>query len=349
MHISMGISARRNPYLPRQMTEDLPDLIFNLNDSSSFSDTALRVFRFQAEKNPVYRQFISALRRKPGDINTINDIPFIPAELFKSHTVAVENLSFGTVFESSRTTGDTPGRHFVHDLKLYEKSFYNSFRYFYGDPSEYFIAALLPSYTERQNSSLVYMMKGLIKISRNRKSGFYNDNPEDLINKLNQAKVAGYKRLVLGVSFALLDFADKYTTDLSGTIVMETGGMKGRRKEITREELHEILKGRLNLESVHSEYGMTELLSQAYSQVNGIFHCPPWMKILVRDHSDPLTVTGKQGASGGINIIDLANIYSCSFIATGDYGKLHEDGTFSVSGRFDNADIRGCNLMSEPV
>ena len=331
------------------MTGDLPDLIFHLNDSLSFSDTALRIFRFQADKNPVYRQFISSLRKEVSGIKSINDIPFMPAEFFKSQTVAIENQSFDTVFESSRTTGVTPGRHFVHDLKLYEKSFYSSFRYFYGDPSEYFIAALLPSYTERQNSSLIYMMKGLIKMSTNSNSGFYDDNPEDLIRTLNMAKASGQKRLLLGISFALLDFAKEYSPDLSGTIIMETGGMKGRRKEITREELHEILSKKLNVQSVHSEYGMTELLSQAYSQGNGIFHCPPWMKIIVRDPSDPFTVTDEQGTTGGINIIDLANIYSCSFIATSDFGKLHENGSFTVSGRFDNSDIRGCNLMSEPA
>lgn len=330
------------------MTGDLPDLIFNLNDSASFSDTALRIFRFQAENNPVYSQFISSLRRKVTGIKNINDIPFIPVEFFKSQTVAIQNLSFDTVFESSRTTGGTPGRHFVHDLKLYEKSFYSSFRYFYGDPSEYFIAALLPSYAERQNSSLIYMMKELIKISTNSNSGFYDGNPEDLIRTLNLARTSRQKRLLLGVSFALLDFANSYSPDLSGTIIMETGGMKGRRKEITREELHEILSEKLNVQSVHSEYGMTELLSQAYSQENGVFHCPPWMKVLVRDPSDPLTVTDEQGTAGGINIIDLANIYSCSFIATGDFGKLQEDGSFTVLGRFDNSDIRGCNLMSGP-
>jgi hypothetical protein len=329
------------------MIGELPDLIFNLKDPTSFSDIALRIFRFQAENNPVYRQFISSLQRKVSEIKNINDIPFIPAEFFKSRTVAIENQSFDTVFESSRTTGDIPGRHFVHDLKLYEKSFHSSFRYFYGDPSEYFIAALLPSYTERQNSSLIYMMKGLIKVSRNNDSGFYNDNPEDLIRTLHLAKASGQKRLLLGVSFALLDFANNFSPDLSGTIIMETGGMKGRRKEITREELHEILRVKLNVKSVHSEYGMTELLSQAYSQGNGIFHCPPWMKILVRDPSDPLTVTDEKGTTGGINIIDLANIYSCSFIATSDFGKLYENGDFSVSGRFDNSDVRGCNLMAE--
>jgi phenylacetate-coenzyme A ligase PaaK-like adenylate-forming protein len=328
------------------MTGDLPDLIFDLKDSGSFADTALRIFKFQAVNNPVYRHFISSLGRTVSGIRNVYDIPFLPAEFFKSQTVAIENQSFEAVFESSRTTGDTPSRHFVHDLKLYEKSFQNSFRYFYGDPSEYFIAVLLPSYNERQNSSLIYMMNGLIKKSGNRNSGFYDNNPEDLIRTIQMAKNSGQKNLLLGVSFALLDLAGNYSPDLSGTIVMETGGMKGRRKEITREELHEILKLKLNVQSIHSEYGMTELLSQAYSQGNGIFHCPPWMKILIRDPQDPLTVTDEQGRMGGINIIDLANIYSCSFIATSDFGKLHENGGFGISGRFDNSDVRGCNLMA---
>jgi len=331
------------------MTGDLPDLIFDQKDSGSFSDTAIRIFKFQSDNNPVYGHFISSLGRTVSGIKNICDIPFLPVEFFKSQTVAIENQSFETVFESSRTTGDTPGRHFIHDLKLYEKSFQNSFRYFYGDPSEYFMAALLPSYNERQNSSLIYMMNGLIKESRNRNSGFYDNNPEDLIRTIQMAKDSGQKRLLLGVSFALLDLARNYSPDLSGTIVMETGGMKGRRKEITREELHEILKSKLNLQSIHSEYGMTELLSQAYSMGNGIFHCPPWMKILIRDPQDPLTVTEERGRAGGINIIDFANIYSCSFIATGDFGKLQENGSFTVSGRFDNSDIRGCNLMSGPA
>jgi phenylacetate-coenzyme A ligase PaaK-like adenylate-forming protein len=328
------------------MTGDLPYLIFDQKDSGSFSDTALRIFKFQADNNPVYRHFISSLGRTVSGIKNIGDIPFLPMEFFKSQTVAIENQSFETIFESSMTTGDTPSRHFVHDLKLYEKSFQNSFRYFYGDPSEYFIAALLPSYGQRQNSSLIYMMNGLIKKSRRSNSGFYDDNPEDLIRNIKLAKASGQKRILLGVSFALLDLANNYSPDLSGTIVMETGGMKGQSKEITREELHEILKAKLNIESVHSEYGMTELLSQSYSKGNGIFHCPPWMKILIRDPQDPLTVSGEQGKTGGINIIDLANIYSCSFIATSDFGKLHENGSFGISGRFDNSDIRGCNLMA---
>ena len=329
------------------MTDDLPDHIFELSDPSAFSSAALRIFRFQAEGNPVYRQFIMSLGKNADRIENIADIPFIPAEFFKSHTVAIENLQFEAIFESSRTTGTDPGRHFVHDLKLYEKSFLASFRHFYGEPSGYMIAALLPSYSERQNSSLIYMMRGLISESRNKFSGFYNESPADLIKNIQRSKASGQKTFLLGVSFALLDLAGKYAPDLSGTIVMETGGMKGRRKEITREELHEILKLKLNVSEIHSEYGMTELLSQAYSKGNGIFYCPPWMKVLIRDPQDPLTVSAEPGISGGINIIDLANIYSCSFIATGDFGRLYENGGFNVSGRFDNSDIRGCNLMAE--
>jgi len=329
------------------MTEDLPDLIFDLKDPESLPGTALRIFKFQSEQNPVYRHFISSLGISTGRIRNITEIPFIPAELFKNQIVAIENLPFETVFESSGTTGSIPGRHFIHDLKLYEKSFLRSFRYFYGEPSEYLIAALLPSYTERKNSSLVYMMKGLIMESRNKNSGFYDDNIKGLIENIHEARISGQKTFLIGVSFALLDLADKYSPDFSGTIVMETGGMKGQRKEITREELHEILKIKMNVQSIHSEYSMTELLSQAYSQGNGIFRCPPWMKILIRDPQDPMALTDKSGITGGINIIDLANIYSCSFISTGDFGRLYGNGGFSVSGRLDNSDIRGCNLMVE--
>jgi phenylacetate-coenzyme A ligase PaaK-like adenylate-forming protein len=329
------------------MTDDFPDHIFELPDPSAFSAAALRIFRFQAGGNPVYRQFILSLGKNADRIENISDIPFIPAEFFKSHTVAIEKLTFEAIFESSRTTGTDPGRHFVHNLKLYERSFLASFRHFYGEPSGYMIAALLPSYSERQNSSLIYMMRGLISESRYKLSGFYNENPEDLIRNIHMANASGQKTILLGVSFALLDLAEKYSPDMSGTIVMETGGMKGRRKEITREELHEILKLKLNVTDIHSEYGMTELLSQAYSKGNGMFYCPPWMKVLIRDPQDPMTVTAEPGIAGGINIIDLANFYSCSFIATGDFGKLYDDGGFTVSGRFDNSDIRGCNLMAE--
>jgi phenylacetate-coenzyme A ligase PaaK-like adenylate-forming protein len=329
------------------MTGDLSEPGFDPENPESFSERAFRIFKFQSESNPVYRCFIESLGRTPDRINNISDIPFLPVGFFKSQKVFVEGLPVEMVFESSRTTRAVPSRHFIHDLKIYETSFIGSFRYFYGEPSEYFIAALLPSYTSRQNSSLVYMMKGLIKKSMNITSGFYEKNPEELIRNIQKAKSSGQKTFLLGVSFALLDLADEFSPDLKGTVVMETGGMKGRRKEITREELHEILKNKFNVPVIHSEYGMTELMSQAYSKGNGIFFCPPWMKILIRDPQDPLSIINGYDITGGINIIDLANVYSCSFIATDDSGKLYENGGFEISGRFDNSDIRGCNLMAE--
>ncbi len=329
------------------MTSGLSEQIFSVNNPESFSEKAFEIFRFQADNNPVYRDFISRLGKSKDHIKSLTEIPFMPVEFFRDHTVLVENLSAEMIFESSRTTRTSPGRHFVHDLKIYEASFLNTFRLFYGDPSEYLITALLPSYSERENSSLIYMMDKLIRKSGKKNGGFYNNNTGKLTETLQKEKQAGNQILLLGVSFALLDLAEKYSPDLSGIIVMETGGMKGRRKEITRVELHEILKQKLNVPVIHSEYGMTELLSQAYSAGNGIFNCPPWMKIMVRDPHDPLSVIDEPERTGGINIIDLANLYSCSFIATGDLGKLHTNGSFEVIGRFDNSDIRGCNLMAE--
>jgi len=329
------------------MIGDLPDLIFHIKDQDSFSAAALEVFRFQSGNNPVYREFISSLGKNRDEISDIRDIPFLPVELFKRREVIAENLHVEIVFESSRTSGKDASRHFVHDLRIYEQSFISSFRLFYGDPSDYYIAALLPSYTERQGSSLIYMMDCLIRNSLNKKTGFYSNSFKDLIADLKAARDEGLKTMLVGVSFALLDLAETHAPDLSGTIVMETGGMKGRRKEITRAELHNILKQKLNLKSVHSEYGMTELMSQAYSAGEGIFYTPPWMKIMIREQQDPLTLISESGKTGGINIIDLANLYSCSFLSTSDYGKLYEDGSFEVLGRFDNSDIRGCNLMTE--
>lgn len=328
------------------MTGTLPDSIFDIKDPGSFSSAALGIFRFQAAMNPVYDSFISALGLNPDEIHDIRDIPFLPVEFFKSHRVVSGNLPAGLVFESSRTTGTEPGRHYVHDPELYRHSYLTSFGHFYGEPSGYVIAALLPSYTERPGSSLVTMTEGLISESGCGESGFYEGRMEELAAMLESARTDGRKRFLLGVSFALLDLANELSPDLSGTIVMETGGMKGRRKEITREELHSILTVKLNVPSIHSEYGMTELLSQAYSDGNGIFRCPPWMKIMIRDPHDPLDVSDEAGRAGGVNIIDLANYYSCSFLAAGDYGRLHEDGAFEISGRIDNTDIRGCNLMA---
>ena len=325
----------------------LKDSIFKVKDETGFLETTLEVFNYQAEKNPVYHDFLVRLRKNQANIKTISDIPFLPVEFFRNHKIITENLSAEIVFESSATTGSIVSRHFVHERQLYEESFLRGFRMFYGEPDDYFIGALLPSYIERKNSSLIYMMDNLIKRSSNPLSGFFRDNVEDLIRLIEKALKNNQKTLLIGVSFALLDLAEKYQPDISGAIVMETGGMKGRREEITREELHAFLRNRLNVPSIHSEYGMTELLSQAYSKGDGVFYCPPWMRVLIRDPQDPLSLIMEPGKTGGINIIDLANIYSCSFIATSDLGKLHEDGGFEVLGRFDNSDIRGCNLLIE--
>jgi phenylacetate-coenzyme A ligase PaaK-like adenylate-forming protein len=329
------------------MRRDLREKIFNIGDNTEFWRTALEVFNYQYNKNTVYQNFITSLGKSPEAIKTPGDIPFLPVEFFRNQKVVTGNLPAEMIFESSGTTGAAPGKHFVTDLSLYEESFLTAFRLFYGDPEEYFIAALLPSYIEREGSSLVYMADKLIKKSLHPLSGFYKGNIEDLLQAIKNSKEGIRKTLLLGVSFALLDLAEKQSPDLSGAIVMETGGMKGRRKEPIRSELHKILKEKFNVRSIHSEYGMTELLSQAYSKGEGIFYCPPWMKVVIRDPQDPLSLYTENGRTGGINIIDLANINSCSFIATGDLGKLREDGGFEVLGRFDNSDIRGCNLLVE--
>ena len=329
------------------MKTNLPDRIFNIQSNSNFLNAAFEIFDYQADNNPVYQCFIASLRRKKATVKTLSDIPFLPVEFFRNHKVLAEDLPVELVFKSSGTTGTSVSNHFVHNVSLYEESFISTFRLFYGEPSDYLIAALLPSYADRENSSLVYMMNNLIKRSMHPDSGFYINNIRTLILKLQKAKTNGQKGFLLGVSFALLDLAEEYSPDLSGTIVMETGGMKGIRKEITRQELHEVLTGKFNVPDIHSEYGMTELLSQAYSKGKGIFYCPPWMKILIRDPQDPLSIISEPGKTGGINIIDLANIYSSSFIATSDLGKLHDDGGFEVLGRLDNSDIRGCNLLFE--
>jgi phenylacetate-coenzyme A ligase PaaK-like adenylate-forming protein len=341
----MALSAGWFHNLPFKMITAIQDSIFNIKTQENFWETTLKVFNYQYRNNQVYKEFVKLLGRDRNPVKTISDIPFLPVEFFRNHKIITGERPVEMIFESSGTTGVTPGRHFVNDLSLYEESFLNSFRLFYGDPREYIIAALLPSYAERESSSLVYMADKLIKRSLNRLSGFYKENIQDLMHLVKNEKVGNQKILLLGLSFALLNLAEKHSPDLSGIIVMETGGMKGRRKELTRSELHAILKEKFNVPSIHSEYGMTELLSQAYSKGEGMFSCPPWMKILIRDPQDPLSVITEPGRTGGINIIDLANINSCSFIATGDLGKLHENGGFEVLGRFDSSDIRGCNLL----
>jgi len=327
--------------------EYLRERIFRIKNSSDFDDCALRIFNYQFTNNPVYHSFITSLGKKPSEIVSPDDIPFLPVEFFRNHKVTTGNLPVEMIFESSGTTGFLPGKHYINDLSLYEESFLESFRLFYGEPEEFLIAALLPSYTEREGSSLVYMADNLISRTNDPLSGFYKENTSSLLNVIKQRRSEKRKILLLGVSFALLDLAENNAPDLSGVAVMETGGMKGRRKELTRSELHSILKQKFNVSSIHSEYGMTELLSQAYSKGDGVFYSPPWMKVKLRDPQDPLSLFDETGKTGGINIIDLANINSCSFIATGDLGKVHQDGGFEVLGRFDNSDIRGCNLLVE--
>ena len=318
--------------------------IFNIQSDEDFKTMALQVFKFQFENNPVYRSFCDLLYKHPSDIKNIEEIPFLPIQFFKSHKVLSTQQSSEIIFTSSGTTGSNLSRHYISDVKFYESSFRKSFEHFYGDITEYVILALLPSYLEREGSSLIYMVEHLIKDSKHPKSGFYLNNALDLKETLLKLESNGQKTLLIGVSFALLDLIEEYQFKLKTTLVMETGGMKGKRKELIRKELHDILNKGFGTKFIHSEYGMTELLSQAYSKGNGIFECPPWMKVLTRDTEDALAILPNQ-KTGGINVIDLANVNSCSFIATQDLGKVHPNHSFEIIGRFDNSDIRGCNLM----
>lgn len=319
--------------------------IFEIGSGQEFNAMALEVFEYQFANSPVYREFCEYLNRVPGNVNSLEHIPFLPIEFFRSRRILDRSFEQAEIcFSSSGTTGNKSSKHYVADKELYRKSFRSCFSLFYGDLRGYCILALLPSYLERQDSSLVFMVQDMILESQHPDSGFYLDNLEALAAKLSELQSQNSKILLLGVSFALLDLAEQLKTPLKNTIVMETGGMKGRRKEMIREELHQVLQDAWSLEHIHSEYGMTEMLSQAYSQKSGIFHCPPWMRILSRDTEDPLRILNP-GQSGGINVIDLANLHSCSFIATQDLGKTDQEGGFEVLGRFDHSDIRGCNLM----
>ncbi|WP_127018713.1 acyl transferase [Flagellimonas beolgyonensis] len=318
--------------------------IFSIRNTAQFEEVALAIFKYQYHQNGVYRKFCDFLGKSDRTVAQLVDVPFLPIEFFKSHHVVCGSTKPQAIFESSGTTQSQTSKHFVPDLSLYEQSFLNAFSLFYGPVEDYCILALLPSYLERQGSSLVYMVNNLVKRSNHPDSGFYLHNLEELHKKLSEVEQKGTKTLLIGVSFALLDLAEQFPMPLKNTIIMETGGMKGRRKELIREELHLILKKAFGVQTIHSEYGMTELLSQGYSHGNGIFQSPPWMKILIRDSEDPLSFQ-TEGKTGGINVIDLANLYSCSFIATQDLGKTLPYGSFEVLGRFDNSDIRGCNLM----
>jgi len=319
--------------------------IFNIKNETDFQKLALQVFNYQFNTNKVYRSFCDLLYVHPSDVTSIEQIPFLPIEFFKTHKVLSTQQSIEETFTSSGTTGSATSKHYVTDLNIYRQSFREGFKHFYGSVDDYVVLALLPSYLEREGSSLIYMVNDMITQSKHPESGFYLDNFDALQNALKRLDKSGKKVLLIGVSFALLDLVERYQFNLRNTIIMETGGMKGRRKELIRNELHSILKKGFDVENIHSEYGMTELLSQAYSNGNGIFNCPKWLKVLTRDTEDALTIQ-TQGKTGGINIIDLANINSCSFIATQDLGRVLPDNSFEVIGRFDNSDIRGCNLMA---
>ncbi|WP_282048453.1 acyl transferase [Maribacter aquivivus] len=318
--------------------------IFDIQTDGDFLTQALRIFKFQYQNNIVYQNFCTYLNVQPDAVQTLEQIPFLPIEFFKSKDVLSTTDTPEITFTSSGTTGSEASKHFVTDLTLYEQSYLKAFNHFYGAIEDYCVLALLPSYLERTGSSLIYMADDLIKKSNHPESGFFLNEYEQLHQLLLKLQKTDTKILIIGVSFALLEFTEQYQMSLKNAIIMETGGMKGRRKEIVRQELHQLLSNGFGVPYIHSEYGMTELLSQAYSKGDGVFNCPAWMKILVRDTEDPLTYLNN-GKSGGINVIDLANINSCSFIATQDLGKINQDGTFEIIGRFDNSDIRGCNLM----
>ena len=324
--------------------EQLKKIIFNINDEDSFNKTSLEVFRFQYSNNRVYRDYVDALNKNPEIVLHYTEIPFIPISFFKTHQIISFKGKPETVFTSSGTTGKNTSSHFIKDLNMYEKSFLTGFEMFFGNPQKYVVLGLLPSYLERQGSSLIYMVNKLIELSGQKESGFYLNEYEELQKLLNELNRNNKKTILFGVTYALLDMAERFPVNFPELIIMETGGMKGRRKEMIREELHGILTKAFGVNKIFSEYGMTELLSQAYSKGTGLFETPPWMKVLIRDTEDPFNYL-PQNKTGGINVIDLANIYSCSFIETQDLGKLHPDGKFEVLGRFDNSDVRGCNLL----
>jgi phenylacetate-coenzyme A ligase PaaK-like adenylate-forming protein len=305
---------------------------------------ALKVFRFQYENNLVYREFCDFLKTDVQKVKTIQQIPFLPIQFFKSHSVVSNSNPIQTIFTSSGTTGMVTSKHLVTDVSIYEESYRKGFSQFYGNIEDYVVLALLPSYLEREGSSLIHMVDDLIQLSNHPESGFYLHNYDELIEKIIQLDQSGQNVILIGVTYALLDLIEKQSFQLENTIIMETGGMKGKRKEMIREELHQQLCNGFGVKSIHSEYGMTELLSQAYSLGDGIFECPSWMQISIRDTEDALSYV-REGKTGGINVIDLANINSCSFIATQDLGKKYSNGSFEVLGRFDHSDIRGCNLM----
>jgi hypothetical protein len=318
------------------------DKVFS-TDEAHFEELAVDLFHFQYKHNPVYNQYVNSLPIVGRDVRSLAGIPFLPIQCFKSHAIKTTSFEPEVVFESSGTTQTINSRHYVKDAGLYKRSFLTAFEQFYGSTAGWCVIGLLPNYLERRHSSLVVMVDELIRQSGHPASGFYLYEHEKLHGVVQQLEAQGQKTILIGVTFALLDFAEKFPLPLKHTIIMETGGMKGRREEITRQQVHDILKAAFGLPAIHAEYGMTELLSQAYSAGEGMLHCPPWMKVLVREEDDPFAV--HTAGTGVLNVIDLANIYSCSFIATEDVGRVHENGSFEVQGRMDNSDIRGCSLM----
>jgi acyl-protein synthetase LuxE len=313
-------------------------------DGNNFENIALQVFFYQYHNNLLYREYCEALHIDIRSVTQLAHIPFLPITFFKTHRVITGSQEpADIIFESSGTTGEIPSRHYVCNARLYEQALLKGFEQFYGSVSQYTILGLLPSYLERKNASLVYMAKTLMDKSGQPENGFYINEWNQLKHVLERLGSGNNKILLLGVTFALLDFAAACPMPLTNTIVMETGGMKGRREELTRSEVHAILKTQWQLKQVHSEYGMTELLSQAYARAEGIFECTNTMRVFVRDINDPLDV--KETGSGCLNIIDLANVHSCSFIATEDIGNIYANGSFEVLGRMDQSALRGCSLM----
>jgi len=318
--------------------------VFDIQTEEEFNNLCLEVFKFQYQNCEVYHRFSDSLGIQAETIKHFSQIPFLPVEFFKTHEIlSVPKSNEAIFFTSSTTTSQSPSKHYVNDITVYEESFLKGFELFYGEPNDYCILALLPGYLERSGSSLVYMFDRLIKLSADINSGFFLHNYDELIEVIKSLKINGKKTILIGVTYALLDLSERGIKLSDNFIVMETGGMKGKRREMIKEELHSFLKQKLGINTIHSEYGMTELLSQAYSKGDGIFECPPWMRILIRDTEDPLSLVG-ENKTGGINVIDLANWQSCSFIATKDLGR-QSGNKFEVMGRFDNSDVRGCNLM----
>ncbi|HEY0355126.1 MAG TPA: acyl transferase [Flavisolibacter sp.] len=326
---------------------ELEQKVFNIHNEKELQSIALEVFRFQFGNNSLYRDFCRALHRHPGNVVKCEQIPFLPISFFKTHAICTTEFEPEMIFTSSGTTGITTSSHYVRSLQLYRTSFLTCFKRFYGDPSVYCILGLLPSYLEREGSSLVYMVDQLVKESGHADSGFYLHDTDRLDQTLEKLENEGQKTLLIGVTYALLDFGRSHPRSLKHCNIMETGGMKGRKKEMTRQELYGELRSCFGTTRIYSEYGMTELLSQAYA-VDGKFLAPSWMKVFARDETDPLTILDarKQTVTGGLNIIDLANIYSCSFIATEDIARIHPDESFEVLGRMDHSDIRGCSLLA---